>query len=358
MLGIANVSVTKQWLYFWVLALLLGLLLEQASIPAALLLGLMLLGIVMVECGAKISVPKVCFKYSQGLVGCLIAHAVSVHVLLEIINDWQVMLLATLVTMLLSVIVGMLSVHFGGLPGATAAWGTSPGGASAMVAMAEDYGADTRVVATMQYIRVICVVLMMALVSHCLAEPLPKELITMNHSIIHAQQNVVDLLITLSILIIGVGLGHFIPAGYLLIPMVLGSICQLLGWVNLIIPHGLLMIGYAVMGGYIGLRFDKATLRYVMYAMPIMMATSMLLIILCAMSAFVVAWWLGVDYLSAYLATSPGGLDSLSIVAIEVHADVGLVVAMQTLRLFAVILIGPLLTKFIASFALQRAKNR
>jgi len=257
------------------------------------------------------------------------------------------------------VLVGILTVRYGRLPGSTAAWGTSPGGASAMVVMAEDYGADVRVVATMQYIRVICVVLMAALVSHLFSVEGGNTAINVAQTTpLWNQQTLIHFAVTLVILVVGVGLGRFIPAGYLLVPMLLGSVCQLMGWVELVLPHWLLVIAYGIMGGYIGLRFDRETLRYVMYAMPVMISASMLLIVLCGISALGVAWWLGVDYLSAYLATSPGGLDSLSIVAIDVHAEVGLVVAMQTLRLFAVILAGPMLTKYIARFAIVKVTKK
>jgi hypothetical protein len=46
------------------------------------------------------------------------------------------------------------------------------------------------------------------------------------------------------------------------------------------------------------------------------------------------------DFLSVYLATSPGGLDAMSIIAVDTHSDVGFVLAMQTLRLFGVIATG------------------
>jgi uncharacterized membrane protein AbrB (regulator of aidB expression) len=48
-------------------------------------------------------------------------------------------------------------VRYSALPGATGAWGSSPGGASAMVVMAQEYGADVRLVALMQYLRVLFV---------------------------------------------------------------------------------------------------------------------------------------------------------------------------------------------------------
>ena len=46
------------------------------------------------------------------------------------------------------------------------------------------------------------------------------------------------------------------------------------------------------------------------------------------------------DFLSLYLATSPGGLDAMAIIAVDTHSDVGLVLAMQTLRLFVVLFTG------------------
>lgn len=343
-------SVVGQWLTFIVLAAISGWILEKLAVPAALLLGPMLCAITMGVLGVKIRMAKVYFKLSQGVIGCLIAHAMTFSILVEILGMWDVMIVATVVTMILSVIVGILSVRYGGLPGSTAAWGTTPGGAATMVAMAEDYGADARIVATMQYIRVICVVLMAALVSHILGETHAEQESSVV-ALVWSQTIVINFFLTLIVLLVGIYLGRYIPAGFLLVPMLLGTILQLFGIVNIVVPHWLVAIAYGIMGAYIGFRFDRDTLRYVMYAMPVMLAASMLLIVLCGVSAFVVSQWLGVDYLSAYLATSPGGLDSLSVVAIDVHADVGLVMSMQTLRLFAVILTGPMLTKYIARFA-------
>src|SRR5690606_6665337 len=50
-------------------------------------------------------------------------------------------------------------------PGTTAVWGTSAGAASAMMLLAEAHGADARLVAFMQYLRVVCVATGAALVA-------------------------------------------------------------------------------------------------------------------------------------------------------------------------------------------------
>ena len=69
-----------------------------------------------------------------------------------------------LTTLAISGLTGWLLVRYSALPGATGAWGSSPGGASAMVVMAQEYGADVRLVALMQYLRVLFVVGAAALV--------------------------------------------------------------------------------------------------------------------------------------------------------------------------------------------------
>ncbi|MCY1458133.1 membrane protein AbrB duplication [compost metagenome] len=69
------------------------------------------------------------------------------------------------------------------------------------------------------------------------------------------------------------------------------------------------------------------------------------------MSAWLLAALLDKDFLSVYLATSPGGLDTMAIIAVDTHSDVGLVLAMQTLRLFAVIITGAFLARLVIRFA-------
>ena len=56
----------------------------------------------------------------------------------------------------------------------------------------------------------------------------------------------------------------------------------------------------------------------------------------------------GIDPLTAYLATSPGGLDSIAIIAATTPVDMSFIMALQTMRLILIILIGPTLSDFVA----------
>ncbi|MDG9884302.1 AbrB family transcriptional regulator [Pseudomonas sp. GD04058] len=314
-----------------------GQLLHALSVPAGLFLGPMLVAIVFGVSGANLHLHRQVFRFGQGCVGLLVAHSVTWAVLVSLAQAWPLMLFATLVTVVLSALVGLGTVRFGGIPGSTAAWGTAPGAASAMVSMAEEYGADGRVVATMQYVRVVCVVMVGSLVSHALGVSPAEGLVAAARV---SDPDPVNLALGLLVILLGITLGNRMPAGALLMPLLLGGALQLGGVLVIEMPEWLLAFAYGAIGCYIGLRFDRQTLGYVGKRLPAMISGALVLILLCAGCAWLLARVAGTDFLSMYLATSPGGLDAMAIIAVETHADVGLVLAMQTLRLFGVILTG------------------
>lgn len=58
--------------------------------------------------------------------------------------------------------------------------------------------------------------------------------------------------------------------------------------------------------------------------------------------------FLGIDPLTAYLATSPGGLDSIAIIATSTPVDLPFVMALQTARFLLVLLLGGPISKAVA----------
>jgi uncharacterized membrane protein AbrB (regulator of aidB expression) len=49
----------------------------------------------------------------------------------------------------------------------------------------------------------------------------------------------------------------------------------------------------------------------------------------------------GIDALTAYLATSPGGMDSVAIIAASSHVDETFIITLQMVRFLTIIAIGP-----------------
>ncbi len=333
-----------QWLLLIFLAGCAGQLFSFFHVPAALFLGPMLVAIGFGVLGASVRLHRHMFRLGQGTVGVLVAHSMTMGVLLTAVHAWHVMLFATVWTVALSAMVGIGLARWGGIQGSTAAWGTSPGAASAMVAMSEDYGADSRVVATMQYVRVVCVVMVGALVSRLMGADTGAT-VAHGSDVLAQGFNLIDFGLSLLVIVVGVIVGARLPAGALLIPLLLGGALQLSGVLLITLPSWLLAIAYGAIGGYIGLRFDRVTIDYVWRRLPAMILSTLLLILLCASSAWVIADLMDKDFLSVYLATSPGGLDAMAIIAIDTHSDVGFVLAMQTLRLFGVVVTGAFIAR-------------
>lgn len=341
-----------RWLALAAVSLVAAWLLQKAAVPAALLLGPMLAAIAIAfgVGGSGLRLPRLAFVGAQSVIGCLVASALTTSILVSIAHDWAVMLLIVSTTVLAGALVGWVLMRFGALPGTTAAWGSSPGAASAMVVMAEEFGADARLVGFMQYLRVVIVVMSASLAARLLlghAPPVqaPDALLVAVPALPFAE--------TLAIAVVGAAIGRAlrVPAGALLLPMVIGAVLHTAAAVAITLPPWLLALCYMVLGWYIGLGFNRAVLTYALRAIPQLLLSIFLLIGLCGISAWMLTCFLHTDALTAYLATSPGGLDSVTVIAIGSGADIPFVLAVQTLRLFVVLLTGPQIAKLISRHA-------
>jgi acetoin utilization deacetylase AcuC-like enzyme len=95
--------------------------------------------------------------------------------------------------------------------------------------------------------------------------------------------------------------------------MILAATLQDTGILKLELPPVLLAASYAIIGWSIGLRFNRPILAHVARAFPAVAASISALILLCAGIGYLLAGFAHVDPLTAYLATSPGGVDAVAI---------------------------------------------
>lgn len=345
-----DLRLIRNWTALLAVSGVLSLLLSLARFPAALLLGPMLAGIAFGSAGARMSVPKYGFQAAQIVIGCFVAHAVTAEIARTLLDDGPVMLAVVLVTVAAGAIVGLTLTRLQILPGTTAAWGSAPGGASVMVAMSEAYGSDPRLVAFMQYVRVAVVVLSASAMARLLVDA-PEA--GSPQAVATEAAAPLTILSTLGIGAAGAlaALALRIPAGAVIGPMVLGAAMHATGLARMSMPAPLVEAAYAGIGWYVGLRFSRDTLRTTAHALPGVLVATVAVIVLCGLWAWGLTFLLPIDFLTAFLATSPGGLDSVAIIAIGAKADISFVLSVQTLRLFVVLITGPLLAKWIARSA-------
>jgi len=338
---------SRRWAALAALSLIFGAALAALRLPAAPLLGPMLGGVLMAANGGAVHIPRSAFSFAQGVVGVMIAGFLPRSIFAEIGVDWPIFLIGTLSTIAAASLLGWLLTRSRILPGTTAIWGSSPGAATAMTLMSEHYGADLRLVAFMQYTRVACCALVAAVVARLFGTPTA-------HAAMAAQGwSTQGVLAALGVAALGsvLGVRLRIPGGALLLPMAIGVGVALTGFVSLALPTPVLALGYAVVGWAIGMRFTRDVLRHAARAVPRVLASIFSLIAICGAFGAVLVVVAGVDPLTAYLATSPGGADSVSIIAASTKVDMPFVLAMQVARFVLVVVVGPAQARLLSRSA-------
>ncbi|MEO9340233.1 AbrB family transcriptional regulator [Mesorhizobium sp. SB112] len=337
-----------QWAVLLLLSILFSGILEFARLPAALLVGPMLAAILCGTNGATIRVFKPGFAGAQAIVGCLIAASISSDIFTALSSSWPLILGVVLATVCASSFLGWIISRWRILPGTTAVWGSAPGAATAMVLMAGAFGADARLVAFMQYLRVIIVSLAAALVARIWVDTgsvAPPQIVWFPEIEIPA------FAATLFIAVAGGVVGRLLrlPSPYFLGAMIVGIVLHIGLDLPMQIPEWLLAISYALVGWSIGLNFTRPILRHASKALPQVIASILILVAFCGGLAWLLVHLLGIDPLTAYLATSPGGMDSVAIIAAASNnVDISFVMALQSARFLLVLLLGPPLARYVA----------
>ncbi len=334
------------WTALLVFSLPLAFGLNALGLPAAFLLGPLVAAVAVAAGRTEIRVPQPLFLAAQGVVGCMVARAMTAAIPAELARRWPAVLFAVLAVLLASTLLGMLLMRLRVLPGTTAIWGASPGAAMAMVLMAERYGADMRLVALMQYLRVVVV----AAVASCVTRLFATDHAPPPHPAWFAPVPAVPFAQTAALVLAGMVLGQRlrIPAGGFLAPMVLGALAQDAFGLRLTLPTPLLLASYAILGWSIGLRFTRPVLWEAVHALPRVLLSIGALVAMCGAFAWVLVRFAGVAPLTAYLATSPGGADSVAVIAATSPVDVSFVMSLQVARFVVVLLAGPALARWAA----------
>ena len=325
---------------------LLVALLYLSGLPAAFLLGAMGAAMLVVGYGGAVRLPDWLFSLAQGVVGCLVArnftlalfHAIGTHLALFAGVSLSVLLVATAL--------GLALTRLRVLPGSTALWGSFPGAATVMVLLSGSFGGDMRLVAVMQYLRGVVVAVVASLVGRFFGlggggAHHPAWLAPV------AWPSFAVLAVIIAACAFGAPRAR-IPAAPLLLPMVVTTVLQDVGVIHVELPQLLLVASYVVVGWAIGLRFTREAFREVARSLPQVLGSIGMLVAACGAIGWVLTRVGHLDLLTAYFATSPGGVDSIAIIAAGTSVDLPLVMAIQMGRFLAVLLLGPTIAKSAA----------
>lgn len=320
----------------------------RAGIPSGYLFMAILAGLgYALAAPGRLRLPRGGFQVGQAVTGVALGTFLQSSTFTGLGARWIAVALVSVATLAVTIGVGLGLARAADLDRPTASLGMVAGGASGIVAMADELGGDDRLVAFMQYLRVLVVTLLTALLVPTLFG-------------VHAQGggpgsgpllgSPEGWALTSGAAGAGALLGPRLrlPAPALLGPLILTAALTLTGLTgDFEVPPLAREVAFALIGLQIGLGFEPETLRQIArLAVPVTASIAILLV-----ACFALGWLLkltaGVSLLDGYLATTPGGLYAVLPIAYGSGANTTFVLAVQGLRLFAMVLAAPVVVRWL-----------
>jgi len=320
---------------------------ELLGVPSAVMFGSLLGGIVhALTSSTDLRLPPSSFRLGQALIGVVVGSTISLDALTAMGDDVVSIALVTVGTILISLAAGALLSLRSDVSRVTGAFAMIAGGASGVVAVARDLGADDRVVTVVQYLRVLLVLVMMPVITAVVFHPhhAGRGLATAHTGLGR------DLAYVAISLVLGMALARLVPVttSILLAPLAVAAVLASSGWLGAVaVPAPLQWLGFALIGVQVGLRFTRASLASITRMLPVVLLLMVGMIVATALMGSLLALLTPVDGLTAYLATTPGGLFAVLATAADAGSDTTFVMAVQLIRLLVILAFTPLLAKLL-----------
>lgn len=328
-------------------------LLRALHVPGAVLLGPMLVAMGFALSGAGLQLKPAIFLPVQAVLGCMVASVVSWDLLKLIADHWAVVLAVNVLSIAAASVIAVVFTRRGWLPGQSAIWGLSPGAASTMMMLGEQRGADPRVIALMQQLRIVCVTLTAIAVAG-LAGAGGGPAASPPATVFLSGAVSLDVAATLAGLIaVGVAVAMATKWGQAAfwVPLVVGSGLHAARLATVEIPVVVAAAAFAFGGCYAGLRFNRRMLLDCLHLLPAMLFGILLLIGSCiALMWPILRSFEGIDPLTAFLAIMPGGIDAAVAVAHGMQASVPVILAVQVTRLIVVTMLAPRMARLVSRY--------
>ncbi|MGV9680093.1 AbrB family transcriptional regulator [Nocardia sp. NPDC003482] len=342
-------------------------LLERVGFPAAAMIVSLVVGAALALSGRlPAALPRPVSVGVQAMLGVLMGSYLEVALLRSIGWDLVPVLLVTIATLVISVLVALVFARVAGMSLPTATLGMMAGGSAAVVACADELGADPRRVAFMQYLRVGFVALSAPVVATLLGEgdgsaaevagrvtnpDLPAWMI------VGRGDQVAGLSIAIVLCLLGIRVGRWLrlPNAALLGPMLLAMLLTAAGVSHGYAPtHLFKQLLFVCVGFEVGGRFTRSVVVEMARLIPAVTAAVVTLSGL--VGAVAVSLGLVVDLrpTDLYLATTPGGINAVLATAETMNVHTPLITCVQSIRLIVTVLLLPVVTRVLRTSVAPR----
>jgi membrane AbrB-like protein len=266
-------------------------------------------------------------------------------------SDWVALLAVAIGTLVICIVGGTLLGMHRGISPLTGALSLVAGGSSGVVSVARELGADDRVVAAIQYLRVALITAAMPFVVAVIyggtGASAPPSAAAEIHSTFSSLGPIAV------IVAVGAAAGRAVrlPGAGLLGPMAITIALEFGGVLSgLDVPVMLVQAAALFFVWQTVLEFDRESLRAIRRILPTALALIAVLNLVVAGLGMVLANVVGLSPLDGYLATSPGGIYAVLGYSIGSESDVEFVMASQVIRVVLMLFAAPLVARMFQRF--------
>lgn len=321
-----------------------GYVFDLLDIPAGWLLGSLITGMV---CGIfvnKYTFKRISFKVALSFVGANISLLLTISTLKMVHH----LVLPLFVTIIVTITAGFL---FGILlfkktqdvDKITAFFCCIPGGASEIIGISGQYGADDRLVAAFHTVLITFFTISIPLIVgylHPMMEKPVAEHIGTNFNAWTILFFVIVMMITLLL-----DRTFNVPGGTLVFSILTGFLLAEFIFDVGQVPGFVAGIGQALIGAFVGIRFDKDVLRSLWKVGPITIMIITMFFTLTLVTAQIFKLITNIPYAESLISTVPAGAAEMSVTAAALNVNPTIVASLHIIRVISLFLALPFLLK-------------
>ncbi|ARK29766.1 AbrB family transcriptional regulator [Halalkalibacter krulwichiae] len=333
-------------LVYLMIAVSVGGLFSWLQIPAGWLLGSILTGIISAFFVVKIHLPNNLFKLSLAMIGGTIGLMLRPEQFLDYHSLLAPFLFTLFLTLVGGVGLGLFLKRYSNLNSNTAFFCCLPGGASEVIGLSLQYGANQQIVAAFHTTRITLFVLVIPLVvglqAPTFSQGLQKSGLALNHYAL-----ALFLLFVVMVLTIILSKKITFPGSSLFFAIGLGFIAHLL-FPAVEMPGFIAGFAQGIMGAIIGMRFDKDTFKQIR-AIGLISGITLLIYFLMSLALATVFYLLTpIGWFTSLLSIVPAGAAEMASTATALNIEPAMVATLQMARVLALFIALPFLIKLFA----------
>ncbi|MEK3935319.1 AbrB family transcriptional regulator [Sporosarcina sp. FSL W7-1349] len=330
---------------YLVAAVFVGFLFNMLNIPAGWLIGSILTGIICGVFITRFQFHRNLFKLVLAFVGANISLLIHIDSL-KLISHLFLPLLATILVLIATgYLLGLLLHKKTNIDRNTAFFCCIPGGASEIIGISGQYGADDRLVAAFHTIRItfftISIPLLIGYFHPITVEPTVQHSITL----LSPSQILFFLIVILITLFLDKKLKF--PGGTLIFSIVTGFLLTTLFMEIEPVPRTTSGIGQALIGAFVGIRFDREVLKSVWKVGPTTVLIISTLFCITLGTSFIFMLITGLPYATSLISTVPAGAAEMTVTAVALEVNPTIVASLHIIRVITLFLLLSFLLKFL-----------